>query len=293
MKSNRKLIALTMAILITLTSFAGCKQKEDEAAVSEPQTTIVETTDTPDTTDIAETNDTPDTLVNDSDDEDDEEVKAQPLIMAVKSSSSTSNKDTSGKSTSSKNTSSAVSSKASSKTPASKTTSTAQPTTITTINNGNAGSVNNQNTVTSLPDSEPVESTPQQTQPVVSYYEPEPAPQPEPEPEPEPTPEPEPEPPAIDSPYARPFDVETIRNDMIAYGQERGLILDESMDIDNSAWFSPENTRWWRNEDYDALHNTCLEEIDLTVRDAENDGVSPSDVRFNVQLIEITEYPGE
>lgn len=290
MKNNRKLIALTMAGLIALTSsFAGCKQKEDETAASEPQTSVVETSDTPDTADIAETKDTPDTFASDSDDED-EEVKTQPLIMAVKSSPSTSSKDTSSKSTSSKNASSAGSAK---NTSSKKTNSSAVPTTTASANNGNAGSVNTQNTVTAVPDPEPVQSTPQQTQPVVSYYEPEPTPQLEPEPEPTPQPDPEPEPPAIDSPYARPFDVETIRNDMIVYGQECGLILDESMDIDNSAWTSPENTRWWRDEDCEALHLSCLEEIDSILIRAKYDGVQTSDVRFNIQLIEITEYPGE
>lgn len=220
------------------------------------------------------------------------------------SSASKTESKSSSSAASSKSQGSAASSKAaSSKTSSSKAAVTQPTTTVITNNGGNNGNngnttaTNSQNTVTNIvePDPDPVQSTPQQTQPIVSYYEPEPTPQPTPEPQPEPTPEPEPEQPVIDSPYARPFDVETIRNDMIAYGQECGLILDESLNIDNAAWFSPINTRWYDNstDDADIFVKNCHEDIDSLIEFFAYEGTSPDRVLFNVQIVEIPEYPGE
>lgn len=296
MKNNNKFIALAATALILLSlPLAGCEQNKIEEVSSAP-VTIIETADTPD---VADTKDTPDTSIDTEDDE--EEVKAQPLSMVVSSSSEgTADKTTSQTSSKAANKSKNTSSKATSSKEVLKITvsvnvipNNGTSTTTTTVG-GQQNDNNTANTTTQAPVEQQTQSQTPVQEPVVSYYEPEP--QPTPEPEPEPTPEPEPEPPAVDSPYARPFDVETIRNDMIAYGQERGLVLDESLNIDNAAWSSPDNTRWWTDENdvyYGTKYQACLAEIDCLIDFFAYEGTSPDRVLFNVQIIEIPEYPGE
>lgn len=288
-----KLTALILIAVMAL-QLTACGKKNDTENISSlplESESIVETIDTPSTPDT-----TSDPTGSKSTDTDTNNEKSSDTSSSASKTEKKNNSSSalSSKNTSSKKSDSAVSSKASSsKASASKAASTTQPTTITTTDGGNTGTVNNQNTVTTVPDTEPIQSTPQQTQPVVSYYEPEPTPQPTPEPEPQPEPDPEPEPPVIDSPYARPFDIEIIRNDMIAYGQERGLILDESLNIDNAAWTSPLNTRWYNDDDAELCFRNCFEEIDSVTTYFDNKYGDHDGVRFNVQIIEIDEYPGE
>lgn len=98
--------------------------------------------------------------------------------------------------------------------------------------------------------------------------------------------------PMVDSPYARPFDIAAIRNEMITYGEQKGLILDESISINNASSFSID-TRYSQDKDYESLHRSCLEEIDSLINMIKYDGLSPSDIHFNVQIVEIPEHPGE
>ena len=285
-----KLTALILIAVMAL-QFTACGKKNDDNNISSlPSEAVIETIDTPETPNTPDTTSTPPVSKLTDTDTDSENQSNNSSSASKAEKKNSSSPAVSSKDTNSKNSSSAVSSKAAS----SKAVSSKAPTTVTTTGGGNGNTAeNNQNTVATLPDPEPVQSTPQQTPPVVSYYEPEPTPQPTPEPEPQPEPDPEPEPPVIDSPYARPFDVDYIRNYMIDYGLERGLILDESLNIDNAAWSSPTNTRWYDIKDYVRLHELTIEMVDDLIELADYLGATPSDVRFNVQIVEIDEYPGE
>lgn len=279
MNNNRKYIALMSAMLLSLSiPLSACSKNNNTESYAENfDAEVVATKDTPD---VVDTIDIP--------------VEDVSNTVSRVTSSAITKKDTSS---SMGNASKAVSSKASSKAESrvTKNNSSKASSVVSTSNRGT------QTTIITIPNDEPVHSE------VEVYYPPvdEPNSQPivdepvidEPvdEPvvsEPEDVDGPEPEDPVYDSPYVRPFDIEAIRADMIAYGIERGMHYDESVNLDNAGWSSPMGTDGFSTPDYcmERMPGRCREEIDWVVNHTYEMGCVPDDCSFNV-IIERWDNP--
>lgn len=99
--------------------------------------------------------------------------------------------------------------------------------------------------------------------------------------------------------YDRPFDTNQIRNDMIAYGQSKGMQLDTSLWVkpdfsSNCSYFPPTNTSQDIGNATEFIQD-CKDSIDYTiaaVQAAEPSG-KVSDIRFNIVLLPNSKSSGD
>jgi hypothetical protein len=101
--------------------------------------------------------------------------------------------------------------------------------------------------------------------------------------------------------YDKPYDINQIRADMIAYGQSKGMVLESSFYVQNVPPDYPSNAGYQFPSDtrYDfstaaQFKKDCRDSIDglIAFAQASEPNVKPSDIRFNVVLLPFQDDPG-
>lgn len=79
-------------------------------------------------------------------------------------------------------------------------------------------------------------------------------------------------------------DVQYAVSACIAYGQQLGMKYDSSLNTGNASWFSPTNASYY--DDTQSLTADCYGDVEYVAYYYKSDGITPSDLSFNV----IAEY---
>ena len=75
-------------------------------------------------------------------------------------------------------------------------------------------------------------------------------------------------------------DINSAVNSAISYGKQLGMNYDSSLNTGNASWFSPTNASYY--DDTQSLIADCYGDVEYVAYYYKNDGVSPSDLSFNV-----------
>lgn len=102
------------------------------------------------------------------------------------------------------------------------------------------------------------------------------------------------------APYAYPYDLEAIRNEMIAYGESLGMHFDERLDQEDTSWATTTKSNfyhdWYTGEGFDPNHlrEACLGEIQSEADFRYSSfGTPPDWLYFNPLLLPDDEHDGD
>lgn len=304
---KRKVIALSLIAVMAL-QITACGVKGEVDNNSKAETDVVETKETASEEDVTST-------VSKSSDMDKETDTSVESENTKKSDDSSSSKNESKKNSSSEKVSSKNSDNKkadSSKSADSQNNDNSKSTVITTIIDGEEEDDNNNDNNNDSPAeeptvsyydpveseelkepevSEPVVEVPVVSEPVVS----------EPDIDEPVVDEPVIEDPVesevvIDSPYARPFDLEAIRNDMIQQGLDAGMNLNEELTIEGTSWMFPLDTNYYNGTTEESVNyfmRDCEYAVNAVIDNIYYWGDTPDLYDFNIVILDSPDFEGE
>lgn len=93
------------------------------------------------------------------------------------------------------------------------------------------------------------------------------------------------------SPYDFPYDIEQVKLELIEYGEQLGLIYDDSVTMKNATSIVNNNTKAAANGA--ALERWCKQDIDSIIKIAHYQNVALDRIGFNIVIYDSPSYGGE